>query len=601
MAIFGRIAARQRLRRATRESLEIPAFSSQIDCTPWVTGGLWPAELSTITGETAALADYLRADLQRITRTANDELKVIKRSDMTDSKREAEEARVIDEARAHAQRRVESTLRHVRAMRAEMLAGHRRPQVRQRVARRDIHETQVIPAVRDVEPAVAAPADAEPAPPEPAEDDRHEAPTAPPVTAAPPADDRDEPRVSAARHRAPDDDDAVTTLITPEPTTQEVPDVTETLEVPQAAEVPEAAEVLQAAEAEEATETEAAEAAEAEKTEEAAEAEVALEPEDATQVMEAIAPEAPEPDAVAPDAPEAETTELQIVEPETVEPDVAEAAEEPEAPREAEPEPAEPETAKLQIVEPEAVEAETAELRIVEPAETEAPEAVATPAAVEVPAVAESDDERLQRLLAFVVHQEPQLNWAVGDLADGTTLLVTDLAHGWIPSGITLPAGVRLLEPRRRRGKVSVLLDEASRTATYTPGDFIGRADDVAATESSVQPRELPPVDDLGWELGRATHWRDGLPRLVHTLAKAAAAGTGVVEEEVDLLRVHLDTARYQLLGQYPDIAPALLLNCLLLAATESLVARDAVSANYHFAWFQKLDAPPASQWTTKP
>ncbi|OMC45475.1 hypothetical protein A5744_09555 [Mycobacterium sp. IS-1264] len=577
MAIFGRIAARQRLRRATRESLEIPAFSSQIDCTPWVTGGLWPAELSTITGETAALADYLRADLQRITRTANDELKVIKRADMTDSAREAEEARVIDEARAHAQRRVESTLRHVRAMRAEMLAGHRRPQVRQRVARRDVHETQVIPAVRDVEPAVAAPAGAEPAPPQPAEGDRHEAPAAPPVAAAPPADDRAEPQVSAARHRAPDDDDAATTVITPESTTQEVPDVTETLEVPQAAEVPEATEVPQAAAADEATETEAAEAAEAE---------AAPEPEDATQVMEAIALEAPEPDAVAPEAREAETTELQIVEPEAVEPDVAEAAEEPEAPREAEPEP---------------VAAETAELRIVEPAETEAPEAVEAPATVEAPAVAESDDERLQRLLAFVVHQEPQLNWAVGDLADGATLLVTDLAHGWIPSGIALPAGVRLLEPRRRRGKVSALLDEATRTATYTPGDFIGRHDDVAATESSVQPRELPPVDDLGWELGRATHWRDGLPRLVHTLAKAAAAGTGVVEEEVDLLRVHLDTARYQLLGQYPDIAPALLLNCLLLAATESLVARDAVSANYHFAWFQKLDAPPASQWTTAP
>ncbi|OMC50929.1 hypothetical protein A5747_23690 [Mycobacterium sp. IS-836] len=603
MAIFGRIAARQRLRRATRESLEIPAFSSQIDCTPWVTGGLWPAELSTITGETAALADYLRADLQRITRTANDELKVIKRADMTDSAREAEEARVIDEARAHAQRRVESTLRHVRAMRAEMLAGHRRPQVRQRVTRRDIHETQVIPAVRDVEPAVAAPSDAAPAPAEPAEGDRHEAPTAPPVATAPPADDRDEPQVSAARHRAPDDDDAVTTVVAPESTTEEAPDVTE---------------------AEQATETEAAESAEAEKTEEAAEAaeaEVAVEREDATQVMEAIAPEAPEPEATAPEAREAETAELQIVEPGSVEPDVASLAEELEAPREAEP--VQAETAKLPIAEPEPVEAQTAELPIVEPepaeaepaepeppaaveapatVETpEAPEPPQAPAAVEAPAVAESDDERLQRLLAFVVHQEPQLNWAVGDLADGTTLLVTDLAHGWIPSGITLPAGVRLLEPRRRRGKVSALLDEATRMATYTPGDFIGRSDDVAATEPSVQPRELPPVDDLGWELGRATHWRDGLPRLVHTLAKAAAAGTGVVEEEVDLLRVHLDTARYQLLGQYPDIAPALLLNCLLLAATESLVARDAVSANYHFAWFQKLDAPPASQWTTKP
>jgi hypothetical protein len=227
----------------------------------------------------------------------------------------------------------------------------------------------------------------------------------------------------------------------------------------------------------------------------------------------------------------------------------------------------------------------------------ETPETIET---AEIAVVAESDGERLQRLLAFVVHQEPRLNWAVGDHADGTTVLVTDVAHGWIPPGITLPAGVRLLEPGRRTGKVSALLGETTRILNYTPGDSIGRLGDFAATESSVQPRELPAVEDLGWELGRVTHWRDGLPRLVHTLARAAAAGTGVVAEEADLLRVHLDTARYQLLIQYPDVEPALLLNCLLLAATESSVAGDLISANYHLAWFQKLDERPASQWTTQ-
>jgi hypothetical protein len=440
--------------------------------------------LSTITDETAALADYLRADLQRITRSANDELKVIKRAGMADSAREAEEARVIDEARARAERRVESAIRHVHAMKAEALAGHRRPQVTERFAGRDIHETQVIPAVTDVESAVAAPADAAPELQESNETDRHETPVAPPVPPAPLADDHDESQVSVARNRAPDDDDDATTVITPEPAVQEAPEAVELPEEPQAPDIVE-------------------------------------EPESAET------PETPEP---------------------------------------------------------------------IEPLET--PE---TPETVEVPAVAESDSERLQRLLAFVVHQEPQLNWAVGDHADGTTLLVTDLAHGWIPSGITLPAGVRLLEPGRRTGKVSALVGEATRMVTYTPGDSIGRLAAFAATDSSVQPRELPEVDDLGWELGRATHWRDGLSRMVHTLAKAAAAGTGVVEEEVDLLRVHLDTARYQLLIKYPDVRPALLLNCLLLAATESLVSGDSISANYHFAWFQKLDEPPASQWTTRP
>jgi Family of unknown function (DUF5631)/Family of unknown function (DUF5632) len=452
VAIFGRITARQRLRRATKESLAIPAFSSPIDCTPWVTGGLWPAELSTITDETATLAEYLKADLQRITNSANNELKLIKRAGMTDSARQAEEARVIDEARARAVRRVESTIRHVRAMKAAVPAEYPRMQVTERFAETDIGKTQVIPAAPDVESAVAASTDTAPEPQESTKSDRHDTPIAPPVAAAPLAVDHDEPEIAVARHRAPGEDDAATTVITPEP------------------EAPEAAEPLETAE---------------------------------------------------------------------------------------------------------------------------------TPETVELSVVAESDSERLQRLLAFVVHQEPRLNWAVGDPTDGTTVLVTDLAHGWIPPGITLPAGVRLLEPGRRAGKVSPLVGETTRIVTYTPGDSVGRPGDFSATESSVLPRELPAIEDLGWELGRVTHWHDGLPRLVHTLAKAAAAGTGVVAEEVDLLRVHLDTARHQLLIQYPDVEPALLLNCLLLAATESSVAGDLISANYHLAWFRKLDEPAASQWTT--
>ena len=48
-----------------------------------------------------------------------------------------------------------------------------------------------------------------------------------------------------------------------------------------------------------------------------------------------------------------------------------------------------------------------------------------------------------------------------------------------------------------------------------------------------------------------------------------------MVAAEVDVLRVHLDTARYQLFAQYPDPDNALLLNCLLLAATEAIVTGD--------------------------
>ena len=205
----------------------------------------------------------------------------------------------------------------------------------------------------------------------------------------------------------------------------------------------------------------------------------------------------------------------------------------------------------------------------------------------------EYDIDRMYRLLEFVVRQEPRLNWAVGDRVDGTTVLVTDLAHGWIPSGIALPAGVRLLEPERRTGKASALIGDTMHLVTYAPGDSLRRSADFAATKSSLQPRKLPEIDDLGRVLSEATRRRDGLPRIVHRLAEAAAAGTGVVDQEVDVLRVHLDTARYQLLIQYPDVNPALLLDCLLLAAIEGIVSGDLVSANYHLAWYQKLATPP--------
>jgi Family of unknown function (DUF5631)/Family of unknown function (DUF5632) len=424
VAIFGRMTARQRLRRATRESLTIPAFSSPADCTPWVTGGLWPAELSTATDETATLAEYLKDDLQRITRSANDELRTIKLAEMPDFARQAAEARVIDQARGRAERRVESTMRQLHAVKAEAPVEHERPQDAESINGADLEKTQVIPVVTDVEAAEAI------------EGEPDEEPVGGP-SASDVAAEEDETDAAEGRHR----------------------------------------------------------------------------------VSDAIADAA----AVPPQEP------------------------------------------------------------------IEAPLAPAAPVTA---AAAESDDERLRRLLAFVAHQEPRLNWAIGDRSDGTTVLVTDFAHGWIPPDIAIPEGVRLLEPERRTGKVAAMVGETRRTVTYAPGDSLGRLDDFAETTVSAQPRELPAVDDLGWELSQATHWRDGLPRMVHTLARAAAAGSGVVEEEIDLLRVHLDTARYQLVIQYPNVDPALFLNCLLLAATEGAVTGDSVAANYHLAWFEKLSAP---------
>jgi hypothetical protein len=432
VAIIGRITARQRLRKAAREALAIPAFSTPTDCTPWVLGGLWPAELSTITAETATLATELDADLASMAACANDQLKIIKRAGLTDSARRAQETRLIDGARARAERRVESTIRHLHAITVHPTTAHPRPPADKPPLGPTQNVTQIMPAVPAEGPAREEPTATSPLPP--------------PRTATQPGDTAvaGPPAAAVPEPRAP---------ITPHQTS--------------------------------------------------------------TQEHTADAVTRPTAQPVASPAP--------------------------------------------------------------------APENVANP---------ELRSQQLQHLLAFVVQQEPGLNWAIGDQADGTTVLVTDLAHGWIPPGITLPAGVQLLEPQRRPGTISVLLGEQTQAKTYSPGDPVDHSADIAAMQSSVHPRALPVVNDLGWELGRATHWRDGLPRIVHTLARAAAARTGILEEEAELLQGHLEIARYQLLTEYPNTDPALLNNYLLLAATEAFVAQDPISANYHLAWFRKLNNP---------
>lgn len=560
----------------------MPAFSSPIDCTPWVIGGLWPAELSTITDENASLAEHLRADLQRITSRTNDELKILKRSGLDDAARQAAETRAIDEARAHAARRVESAIRHLRARTARPdYPRHPNRRAAERFPHFDRDKTQIIPAVAAVSEPVADKTEVIPALPA----------TAPTVERpVAPVDDAETTAIPEPPAVEPDPEPDPEPE--PETTRLEVEPETTRLEALAALDEPEPEPVVGPVLWVDDDEDDAG-----------GRHRISGDEDDVT----AAAPEAPEPSAV---EAEPETTRLEalaaldepelepVVDPVLLDGDEDDwgrhrtSGEEDDAAQTAVvPEPQAP-PEDVEYEEPEAPDSQHEvddETGVIPAAEAPA-----------IPVPIESDSERLRRILAFVVRQEPQLNWAVGDHADGTTVLVTDLAHGWIPPGITLPAGVRLLAPARRAGKASALLGQTTQSATYTPGDPVGRTADFAATEPSVQARELPAVDDMGWELGRVTHWRDGLPRLVHTLAKAATSGTGVVEEEADLLRVHLDTARYQVLTQYPDVEPALLLNCLLLAATESTVAGDPVSANYHFAWFQKLDEPPASQWSVE-
>ncbi|MFL0181506.1 DUF5631 domain-containing protein [Mycobacterium sp. SMC-15] len=499
MALFGRRSARQRLRNAARESLTIPAFSAPVDCSSWVLGGLWPAELATVTAETASLADYLNADLQRIAHSANEKLSAISRSDLAGPARQAAESRVINVARAFAVLRVEST---VRLLHKEALEFGR-----------EYISLDAAPAPAPVRSPIPAPVQAEP------------------VEVPRPPDPPEEPSevfAQRARHRQPE-------TFAAEPKAAPLDPLPATAPLP------------------------------------APEVEVATTP-------EVLEPELP-------------------AEPYVPPPSVIESAEDVQPPVAAFP----TEAIEASPVEPVFVSpVEPVVLPPVEPAPA-APEppAAAQPEPV-APAVAESDEQRLQRLLAFVARQEPGLRWAIGTFADGTTRLVTDIANGWIPSGIELPEGVELLEPGRRNGTATEMLGNPTESASYSPGDRLGWASDFAVTDASVQPRTLAPIADLGWQLSEATHWREGIPRMANTLAKAGAAGTGVVDAEIDLLRVHLDTMRYQLLAQYPDSDTALVLNCMLLAATEGIATGDTVSANYHYGWFRTLNTPPASLWDSQ-
>lgn len=433
------------MRRATEQALSVPAFRTPVDCTPWVLGGLWPAELDQTSPETASLATYLRNDLHRIADSANQKLREINEAGLAEPARQAEEARVINVARAFAVLRVESTIRHLRqeplGFQPEYLSLGTVPDEPTRVVRREHSEPTVVIEHHDVAASDPAP------PPDVVED----VPPPPPV----------KPEMGWA-------------TVEPEPT----PDPKRT----------------------------------------------------------------PDPDP----APDQNRT-----------PDPASDPDPPAPPRAA------------------------------------APRREKAAAAAQV----ESADSRLRRLLAFVARQEPGLAWAVGDRSDGSTVLTTDLAHGWIPPGVSLPAGVELPVPQRRRGNLSSIMGPTEHRLTYRPGDGFAPATELDVTAPDPDVRRLEVVSDLGWRLAEATHWRDGLPRMVHTMAKAGAAGTGVVEAELDVLRVHLDTARYQVFSQYPDVPDRLFCNCLLLAAAEAIASGDQVAANYHFAWYIELTAEKAGGW----
>lgn len=165
----------------------MPAFSSSVDCTPWVIGGLWPAGLSTAIDETATLAAHLDKDLHQIAGNANRQLGMIKRAGLTEMGRRAGEARIIDDARARAVRRVESTIRQLEMMKTPTPARRQTAHLAPSYRTADLDTTQVIPTVSAAQPDVDAPA-------------FDETQVLRAVTTDP---DAEKPDASGGRHRAP--------------------------------------------------------------------------------------------------------------------------------------------------------------------------------------------------------------------------------------------------------------------------------------------------------------------------------------------------------------------------------------------------------------
>ncbi|MGO9157268.1 DUF5631 domain-containing protein, partial [Mycobacterium sp.] len=211
-----------------------------------------------------------------------------------------------------------------------------------------------------------------------------------------------------------------------------------------------------------------------------------------------------------------------------------------------------------------------------------------------------AEQQRLQRLVDAVARQEPRLSWAAGLRDDGTTNLVTDLAGGWIPPHVRLPANVTLLEPtsRRRHASVVDLLGAVVAAAAHEPNAYIEEpvSDPPALTGGRTARSAAPDVDELGPTLVEAVRRRDGLPRIAQAVAAPATRNTGVAQNEAELLRGSVAEIQSSVLTAYPHHDQTAVADWMLLAAIEALIDGHEYLANYHMAWFAVINRRGGSQ-----
>ncbi len=202
-----------------------------------------------------------------------------------------------------------------------------------------------------------------------------------------------------------------------------------------------------------------------------------------------------------------------------------------------------------------------------------------------------AEQQDLQRKVDAVARQAPGLAWAAGLRDDETTtVLVTDLAGGWVPPDVKLPPGVTLLAPAQRRHDLSVidLLGAVIATATHLPNTYVPEAEpNDPIPGSGERARYGQHVDELGPSLIDAAGASTRLPRIVQTVARAVARRSGVADNEVELFRTVVSDTATQVLSAYPHHVPRDVADWMLLAAIDALIDGSEELARYHLVWHQ--------------
>ena len=201
-------------------------------------------------------------------------------------------------------------------------------------------------------------------------------------------------------------------------------------------------------------------------------------------------------------------------------------------------------------------------------------------------AAASVERQRCDDVVEAVARQEPRIRWAAGIRSDGSTVLVTDLAGGWIPPGIGIPADVTLPDPGSfiPGQTLQDLLGDNEFASRYALGEQLGDT----PPDLSDSPRTVEPVPTLARDLREAAEWRNHLPVIAHTLAKSWALGGGARPMEIEQLHNALDAQRAMVLDSYHagDTDMHAAGNWMLLAAIDAAHAGQPELAAYHFRWF---------------